>query len=701
MQRRDFLKTTATTAAGFALSPSLRWASPRPAQPRQEEPFGLRYRQVHLDFHTSELLTPIAQQFDPEEFAATLKRASVNSVTAFGRCHHGMIYHDTAKFPERHHPGLSRNLLKEQIVACHRQDIRVPVYVTVEWDYYTAQHHPEWLCVDEHGKPFGTEPYQAGFYRRLDVASPYAEFLKAYLTELFEVVGEVDGLFFDITHAVENSAPRAIEAMRKRGLDPAKPEDRARHAAFVINEFKRDMTAFVRRLDRDCSVFYNSGHVGPYLRPTASAYTHLELESLPSGGWGYLHFPLTGRYARTLPNLDVLGMTGKFHTSWGDFHSLKNEAALQFEIFTMLALNAKCSIGDQLHPNGKLDPATYDLIGGVYGQVARKEPWCVGAKPVVDIAVFNAEEVFQRDPVNTGPRTPLMSMGAVRMLQEGKHQFDVVDSGADFTKYKVLILPDVVTFDATLKAKVEDFLAGGGAVLASHESGLTLDKKAFASPTFGLQFVGEAPFSPDFIVTTGSAIGQGLPPTELVMYQKGLEVKPTTATVLAQANVPFFNRTYEHFVSHRHTPSAGKAGYPAVTQAGRVVYFMHPIFSQYGQNAPSWCRKLVLNALDRLLPDPLVRTPGAPTTLMATLNEQPTRRVLHLLNYVPERRGADFDVLEDVIPLHNVAVSVKVDKKPASVKTAPEGQALRFAYANGRVTFTLPELRGHQMVAIG
>jgi len=701
MYRRDFLKTTATTAAGFALTPNLHEVMAAPRQPLAD-PFQLRYRQVHLDFHTSELLKPIAEQFDPEEFAATLKRASVNSVTAFGRCHHGMIYHDTKKFPERHHPGLSRNLLKEQIVACHKQDIRVPVYVTVEWDYYSAQHHPEWLCYDEHGKPLGTEPYQAGFYRRLDVASPYTDFLKAYLTEMFEVVGEVDGLFFDIMHAVENSAPYAIAAMLKRGLNPEKAEDRAIHATFVINDFKRDMTAFVRKLDKNCSIFYNSGHVGPYLRQSVDTYTHLELESLPSGGWGYLHFPLTGRYARTLPNLDVLGMTGKFHTSWGDFHSLKNSAALEFEIFTMLALNAKCSIGDQLHPNGKLDPATYDLIGSVYGPVAQKEPWCLGAKPVVDIALFSAEEVFQREgQTSTAPRTPTMSMGAVRMLQEGKHQFDVVDSGADFTKYKVLILPDVVTFDSTLKAKVEDFLAGGGAVLASYESGLTLDKKAFASSTFGLELVGEAPFSPDFIVTTGSQIGQGLPQTELVMYQKGMQVKPTTATVLAQTNVPFFNRTYEHFVSHRHTPSSGKAGYPAVTQAGRVVYFMHPIFGQYGQNAPSWCRKLVLNALDRLLPEPILRLPGAPTTLIAALNEQPTRRVLHLLNYIPERRGTDFDVLEDVIPLANVAVSLRADKKPVSVKTAPQGQALKFSYANGRVAFTLPELRGHQMVAVG
>ena len=103
----------------------------------------------------------------------------------------------------------------------------------------------------------------------------------------------------------------------------------------------------------------------------ADAYTHFELESLPSGGWGYLHFPLTMRYARTL-GLDCLGKTGKFHTSWGDFHSFKNAEALQYECFRMLALGAKCSIGDQLHPVGKIDPHVYDLVGSVYRRGGEK-----------------------------------------------------------------------------------------------------------------------------------------------------------------------------------------------------------------------------------------------------------------------------------------------------------------------------------------
>src|SRR5947209_12324898 len=57
----------------------------------QEIPF----RQVHLDFHTSEQIPGVGSEFDPARFVETLQRAAVNSITLFSRCHHGMIYHDT------------------------------------------------------------------------------------------------------------------------------------------------------------------------------------------------------------------------------------------------------------------------------------------------------------------------------------------------------------------------------------------------------------------------------------------------------------------------------------------------------------------------------------------------------------------------------------------------------------------------------
>ena len=41
----------------------------------------LRYRQIHLDFHTSEHIPGVGAAFDPDAFVATLKEAHVDSIT--------------------------------------------------------------------------------------------------------------------------------------------------------------------------------------------------------------------------------------------------------------------------------------------------------------------------------------------------------------------------------------------------------------------------------------------------------------------------------------------------------------------------------------------------------------------------------------------------------------------------------------------
>lgn len=650
------------------------------------------FRQVHLDFHNSGLIPELGEEFDPVEFALTLERAHVNSVTCFARCHHGYVYYNTHAFPERLHPNLKRDLLREQIDACHERGIRVPIYITVQWDHFTAEEHPEWLMVDADGRFTGTPPHEPGFYRRLCLNSPYVGFLQSFTQEVLETL-PVDGLFFDIVDAPDCSCIHCRRAMRSVFLDPADPEARRVFGRGVLHRFQTGMTAFVRRFNSDCSIFYNAGHIGPRHRPLRDTYTHFELESLPSGGWGYMHFPLAMRYARTL-DMDCLGMTGKFHTSWGDFHSFKNPAALEFECFHMLALGAKCSVGDQLHPSGRICPNTYALIGGVYKSVAEKEPWCRAARGLADIAILTPEAFGDK-------HQPKAAIGAVRMLQEGQHQFDIIDAEADLARYAVVILPDEVPLDEALTTKVSAYLGGGGALIASYRSGLRPDGKDFALGDFGLRLVGDAPYSPDFIIP-GDEISGELAPGEYVMYLRGLEVTPGPgADRLAEVAAPYFNRTREHFCSHRHTPSSHNIRYPGIVRKGSVIYFAHPIFTQYHANAPRWCKTLLLNALDMLLPEPLVWA-EVPSSAIVTVNEQAdkNRWVLHLLHYVPERRGEDFDTIEDVIPLLDVRVSLRVPHPVDEVTLVPGDTPLSWDIQDGRINFTVPEVDGHQMISV-
>lgn len=582
----------------------------------------------------------------------------------------------------------------------------------MQWDHLTARQHPEWLCINEDGAYQGNGMYEAGFYRKIALNSPYMDFLKAHVADIFACLPAVDGLFFDIVQASDDSSIWTTRAMREAGLDPTDPAERLRYGGAVLDTFRREMSAYVRGFSGDCTIFYNRGHVGPHNRRNMDAFTHWELESLPSGHWGYIHFPLTIRYARAL-GLPSLGHTGKFHTAWGDFHSFKNQEALEYECFRMMAMGAGPFVGDQLPPDGQIEAHVYELIGNVYRQIEAVEDWCVGADAISDIGVMTPEEFAPVDNLGMQPSI----CGAHSMLAEAGHQFDIIDSGADFSDYKVLILPDDIPADGALNAKINDYLAGGGALIASFESGMNAGKTGFALDALPVTLAGEGPRDrrgelvrgrefmradyAEYIIPTG-AIGRGLPPAEHVMYIRGMDVAASSdAEILAQITPAVFDRTYERFCSHRQSPSSGLSAGAAITRRGQVIYFSSPLFTQYYHNAPQWCRTLFLNALDMLLPGPILRH-GGPSTLEVMINEQAARDrlVLHLLHYIPIRRSRQIDIIEDVIPIFDIPLSVRADRAIDAVTLAPAGDSLEFAQVDGRIEFTVPVVNGHQMIEL-
>ncbi len=261
-------------------------------------------------------------------------------------------------------------------------------------------------------------------------------------------------------------ARRVSGACWPRVSIPRTPRDRSINDEAVNEAFRRFVSDALFVEYPGLRVFYNCGHIHKKGRERFSTYTHLELESLPTGGWGYDHFPSSARYAATL-GFDVLGQTGKFHTSWGEFGGFKNPDALAYETGQMVALGAKCLVGDQLHPNGAINHDTYRSIAPAYERIARLEPLLRGARQVSEVAILASEYFHPKGDRNTGSDD-----GAAQMLQELKLPFDVIDGTAAFHPYRLVVLPDAIPIDAVLAARLERFVAAGGRLILSGQSGL-------------------------------------------------------------------------------------------------------------------------------------------------------------------------------------------------------------------------------------
>jgi hypothetical protein len=220
----------------------------------------MRYRQIHLDFHTSERIPDIGSRFDPNEFGRTFAKANVDSVTIFSKCHHGVSYHPTKV--GKQHPNLSFDLTRAQLDALHKHGINAPIYVSAGWDELAARENPGWrvvtpegVLVRQRGEPLGPG------WAFLDFNSPYLDYLCRQVDEVIDLFPDGDGIFIDICFALVTVSTWAQAKMEAQGLDWTSPEDRLKFTEQTQIEFFERVSKAARRGDPKRPLFFNFGHV--------------------------------------------------------------------------------------------------------------------------------------------------------------------------------------------------------------------------------------------------------------------------------------------------------------------------------------------------------------------------------------------------------------------------------------------------------
>ena len=500
-----------------------------------------------------------------------------------------------------------------------------------------------------------------------------------------------------------------MKSMKEQGFDPENEYDRRAFSRQVIANYMKRTTAAARSVNPDMPVFHNTGLIGPGNRDLAQYFSHMELESLPTGGWGYDHYPLTAAYCRT-QKLDFMGMTGKFHTSWGEFGGFKTPAALRYECCAMLANGSKCSIGDQLHPSGMLDESTCRLIGAAYAEVEEKEPWCRNTDPVTEIAIVSnaGYEGLNKDPFET------VEVGVSRFLLESHIPFDRIDWDDDFAGYRYLILADDFRCSDEVAAKVKDFIAKGGKVILS---GTSLLKKDADVPAFDLPVeVGKINMEiPNFLKVAPEFAPEGIT-TPFVMYRPSLDIKVTGGVSMGKVFNPYFTRSYEHFCSHQHTPNQlTDTGFDAGVITDSILYFSHPVFTIYDVYGTVILKQFINKAFRAFMGEDYPVITDLPSQGRVFLSEQKAEKrfICHALFATPSLRGMKTDpympnmrttipieVIDDIVPVYNISFEIKVPKPVTKATLAPQGTEIPFEYSNGKVKFKLDKIDCHQMVVL-
>jgi len=625
------------------------------------------WRKIHLDFHNSRHMPHIGETFDPDAFVETLRQGHVDAVTVFAKDMHGYFYYPSVFGPV--HPGLSRDLLGEQVAACRAHGIRVYAYYCVTWDNYLAEHHPEWLVWKRDRTTYLPRFGEPPSWTALCLAND--DFVQLVLEHSQEILQRypIDGIWYDMPmpRGGECFCPTCLAAFRLTGESPFDEAAQRVHKQQLLTTFLRRSAELAHTLRPGCQVDQNN-QTNLGLPERATFLDNIDIEALPTGGWGYLYFPVNARYARTL-GTSICGMTGRFQKSWADFGGLKHPTQLRIELAGIVAQGAQCGIGDQMPPSGRLDAAVYETIGQAYAEIERLEPFLEGAAPAVEAAIV----VGGLPLTDIGrPTTPLARsvIGLTKLLIEQRLQFDVVEVDAPFERYRLLLLPDWLRVDVRLAERLNHHLAVGGAVLSLGRSLRCEESTQPWLADLGLTFVGESPYQPCYLCVRKDS-GLDVPPYEYALYSGAdyWQENRSDAKVLARLGEPLFQRSGEHYTSHAQTPFDHATEYPAIIQRDRFGAVTFPLGTSYDQYGYWVYRKLFQQLVQAVYPQQFVRS-SAPLSAELSVTYQtraagrPARYLVHIVNCSPlPRVGEHPQYFEDPTPLPACTVDLHLEAR--------------------------------------
>lgn len=639
-------------------------------------------RAVHIDFHTMPGIHDFNRGWDAAAFAQTLRDANVEYINAFARCNIGFAYYPTkVGIP---YPGMKGDMFGDLLRECHQRGIGVSAYINVGLDHEQSSRHMGWLRLDAEGRVIRGDR-TGNFFRELCYNNPeYREYHFGMLREVCAY--DPDGYFFDCMSVEPCHCYHCLKKMKGLGIDPDDLPANLRFQEQSMIEFSEESRKII---GGGKYLYLNGMHYGK----VRGMDTHIEIECLPSG-WGYDFFWPYVSYARNLKDT-VLYMTGRFQTNWGDFGGFKTKESLEHDYYDALCAGVGVSVGDHMHPARNLNPAVYKTIGELNRAVMALEPYTEKARFMADIGVLvNAERNFRSSVYILSDSYS----GMARMFGELRQSFDVVDETMDFGKYRVLVLPDRLSMNDEIKGRLAAFLSSGGRVLSSGTAGLDAGQEGFALPQWDFRFAGlDASNSSYFRIACAG--DPKLADMEYNMYSdSGVLMKG--GRVLAQYVKAYFDKHWDGFHGYFYLPPERETEYAAaaLSGCGNVCHISFEVFRSYFKGAAYANKALVKKCLDILLPDPLIRTRGVPSTARVTATGCDEYTLLHTKVTYPEVRGR-MNIIEEHAVLE-AGASVFVRGSYGEARALPGQEPVAISEAGGYTEVKLPRIVGYQAILL-
>lgn len=351
---------------------------------------------------------------------------------------------------------------------------------------------------------------------------------------------------------------------------------------------------------------------------------------------------------------------------------------------------------------------------------ARWEPYFDRARSAAQVALvfsrYSQDNYGRADP--QGRYTDFVR-GAYMALQEAHIAFDVISDklldDARLGRYRVLVLPNVACLSDDAVAAIERFVARGGGVVASFDTGRfdpmgeRRDRDPFER-LFGRVIQGrrdDLKSSYARIEDAADPLLDGIGDTDLLPNDGALhEATVVPGTSVPLTLIPSIQAYAGATISIPDLSGVAVATQvPVVTRAafgaGRAIWFageIERVFYRYG--FPDLGR-VYANAVRDAAGEPLGLEVQAPDFVDVSHMAQADRALVHLIDLPVGKPLATGwrPIGRNLVPVHDIVVRLRAgDRKVREVRRASDEQPLAHALRDGWIEVVLPRLDDHEIV---
>ena len=450
------------------------------------EKFKSTYRGYLIDHHSPDPPVVTLENLDPAAYERFFAEAHIDQIMVYCKDHWGSSYYNTET--GRKHPGLgSRDWVAELVPVLRKHDIEFTAYYCFEYDSYAPAAYPEWSVQTADGIPLRCGMPTNSCNAKWGIPCLHTGYRDYVLKQLQEIVSKYhpDSLFIDIFGMTLCYCETCRKLYRDRfGYDiPETDEDRLAHNLDVVSylddeaeKMLDDVRRTVLKIDPELAVTINfSAH---YPKRIRDKLDYLFTEPW-AGNW------LSGAYAR-----DTSG--GKpFQLGPGEISQVYNyQPDTVYELATaeIAAQNSRVFMySESMHFDGTLEMEEARKVGRAYGEIEKFQPYLTNRTIHADIAILQSDDadiLCATEPVQircvgralvNGPHRQAI-LGAMKLCDRSMKTWRIVpELELDLQKmcsYKMIILPNLFHIRDELAANLRRYVAQGGCLLVTGESGM-------------------------------------------------------------------------------------------------------------------------------------------------------------------------------------------------------------------------------------